>query len=93
MSIGIYRLIPQIRSIMCPAALLLRFNLRAEGSRVQPKRQPKSLAVSTSTLSRRHATGDSVLPPTGTVVVVSGLARPEMLLEIEVVAYVESSAK
>jgi len=28
-------------------------------------------------------------PPTGTVVVVSGLARPEMLLEIEAVAYVE----
>ena len=28
-------------------------------------------------------------PPTGTVVVVSGLARPEMLIEIEAVAYVE----
>ena len=28
-------------------------------------------------------------PPTGTVVIVSGLARPEMLLEIEAVAYVE----
>ncbi len=28
-------------------------------------------------------------PPTGTVVIVSGLARPEMLLEMEAVAYVE----
>ena len=32
-------------------------------------------------------------PPTGTVVIVSGLARPGILLEIEAVAYVESSAK